>query len=438
MQIWLRFAFAAALAYGCAPRLIADEVPSSARDYAHLAKLFSPPDRPDFVDKPWVKIEYNRNGARSWKHGWLVSEADGILQIYTTLGHVERMRRPRPTDRRPQPLFSADQDEEEIYGTKPVDDTVAWEIAPQDYLAESRLSLIKGSPRPSFSGYRYPQYVRRSHAVGEILSAARHAYLAYAYDELPLADDWYDEMVQLYRDYEPQFHDPDGKLPLDQFLTLKQAEHLRSCAIFAAVEGDPREELLQIWQFVAALPEHPYWEEAEEMVLQYERLLAEDQAYREPTAAERAQFSTNRQIDDWLYQLRDWDTENLTDEGECRIFPLVRNSLRPRRFDLNRPNPALELKEIGAAALPKLIDQIVDRRPVRCQCRVDLNGEYQDHLLRYGDCCIQIFESIAAIRFEYPHVPGACPTVDQRERQIQAAARRWWSEHPPIATDGCE
>ena len=108
----------------------------------------------------------------------------------------------------------------------------------------------------------------------------------------------------------------------------------------------------------------------------------------------------------WLYHLRDLAVGQWSDPGRCYVLAPSFFGVNDR--DTKHPNAAMELKKLGLVALPQLIAHLDDARPTRCKGHWRSYSPDGQYLLRYGDCCQQIFESITGktIASDYPIQDG--------------------------------
>lgn len=205
---------------------------------------------------------------------------------------------------------------------------------------------------------------------------------------------------------------------LQQNFVNRFANRMRWSAINYANQGVPRVDLLLTWEIIAKLPVESVAREAKVLVEGYQSLLQEDRTWQEPKWF--ASLSAEQRTSYWMYRLRDLDDSMYSDAG---LWSSGR--MTPRRilggFLLPQPeprkiNPAQELKKLGRAALPVVIAHLDDTRPTRA-------GE----LLRYGDCCQQIFEAITNHTI-FEARGDVYPVQAGEEKLCKQRAEKWWAE----------
>ncbi len=227
------------------------------------------------------------------------------------------------------------------------------------------------------------------------------------------------EALKARRVLAERFRDDEGK-PLDQSVLDKLTKRMRGWAESDANQGMPRPDLVKLWEIIARLPQEDMAKQAKVLVAGYKNLIDEDKIWKEPKLL--ALLTEQQKIDYWLYKLRDLDD---TVYGDMFAMSMGRRTSRHilSGFLLpppvaQKPNPALELKKIGVAALPAVIAHLDDTRPTRC-----------GPLLRYGDCCQQIFEGITAHKIFDDHGTENYPVRAGEEKLCKVKAENWWAEY---------
>lgn len=194
-------------------------------------------------------------------------------------------------------------------------------------------------------------------------------------------------------------------------------------AITGAHRGKPRRAIIEYWRIAAtfcmrnrsSLPvrDNMMWEfDPWGMVESYESLLAEDHDWRDPGEEEIAKLSVDDQARYWIHRLRDLAARQFMQPGGVSILGDFAG------LD-EKNNPAEQLRLLGWAAVPFLIEHFEDQRPTRSM------GYWRDfapesyYLLDYARCCQEILGAIA----------GHCPN-DKK------AAEAWWREKGKLGAEG--
>ena len=85
----------------------------------------------------------------------------------------------------------------------------------------------------------------------------------------------------------------------------------------------------------------------------------------------------------------------------------------------------------GAKAMAEHYKNLIkeDARPTRCKGHWRSYWPEHHYLLRYGDCCQQIFESITGYTIFRGTSTVSYPIHDKEQKQCKEKARKWWKEH---------
>jgi hypothetical protein len=195
------------------------------------------------------------------------------------------------------------------------------------------------------------------------------------------------------------------------------ATYMRYWVIKYANEGFPRSELVEQWKKLAMIPCNEYADGAREMVCLYQKLLADDKNWGEPKKEDFTKMTAEQQVTYWMYKLRETDAWQGKQPGSCDVIDDF--------CWADRPNPARELYDLGWAAVPRLIEHLDDPRPTRCVgfCRSHWHTTY--YLLRYGDCCWQIFREITGIGYGWA---GVDIIKNGKGAECKRKAQRWWED----------
>ena len=212
---------------------------------------------------------------------------------------------------------------------------------------------------------------------------------------------------------------------VSELLECSLVQELRLRAIQSAHGGALRGELLKSWKLIEdRLPEKECPGEAKAMHRHYEDLLKEDGAWVEPKKEELLKYTTAQKVDYWMYKLRELSCSQWSDPGECDV---LQNGFFAEK---DRPlNAAQELVKLGTAALPAIIDHLDDARPTRSVGwhRMFSHGSY--YLLRYGDCCQQIFHAITEQEIYSRSSTNGYPIKDGQGAALKKKAQEWWEKN---------
>ncbi|PQO36514.1 hypothetical protein [Blastopirellula marina] len=425
MRFSLELSLAAGLVVAFAAAALGGEEQNEP-DWDKLAAAVNSPGTPSIVDKPWVTVDCCAANHSIKVLGWITQESKGELHLLEWDGTLHRFRRPQEGEQRPElpPGKFGGIDGEDI---ETADRSVAWGVTPGDYLARSEERLARGHVKHDYSEMINSFVLERADHADFILDAARYAHYAHVLGKREHATAWYAAALESKKDYWRHVDDPDSEKSLIAFVADKRAAGFCYSAISAGHKGESRPKLLQRWRDLAAMPDQMFRDEAREMVALYQDLIAEDEKWREPNAAERAKFTKDQWVDYWLYHLRDFDAYSDWDPAGCRLFGVFR-ATPSKGPDGEYRNPADELKKLGKDALPKVIEHLDDRRPTRCKGQWKWYSAEGQYLLRYGDCCQQIFEAITEHKIYRSRTTTGQPTSDNVEKQCKSAADKWWRE----------
>lgn len=212
---------------------------------------------------------------------------------------------------------------------------------------------------------------------------------------------------------------------VSELLECSLVQELRVRAIESARGGAPRAELLTSWKLIRdRLPENEYPGEAKAMCKHYEDLLKEDESRVETKQEAFAKLTASQKVDYWMYRLRELPCSQWSDPGECNI---LENGFFGEK---DRPlNAAQELVKLGMAAVPALIEHLEDERPTRSVGwhRMFNHGSY--YLLRYGDCCQQIFQAITRQEIYSRSSTNGYPIKDGVGAAVRKRAQEWWEKN---------
>jgi hypothetical protein len=187
---------------------------------------------------------------------------------------------------------------------------------------------------------------------------------------------------------------PDQARELFNHVQARVAGKFRQRTIVKAAKGAPRAELAAEWGKLVAQGSGSFdGTEAQAIMKEYEREIAEDLRWVEPTMNEFRMLSSEMKAEYWIFKLRDlkaWPSPGMT---TCDV-------LQDETGQADRMvSPARELVKLGEAALSAVIKHLDDPRPTRA-IWWNWNDKSLEsyYVLRYADCCRQIFESITGVQ----------------------------------------
>jgi hypothetical protein len=392
--------------------------------YQKVSAVFEAVEPTSVNGKQWVVVTTGPAGWSQAVEGWLMEDGPDRVRILDY--DVQWLRKPRPGEQQPKVKEGQGLTFDELRADKY---RVAWSVRPGDF-APHRQALLKRGLSEEKQGDEdegvFGFVNQRSQRVGVILDAARYGHWAVERGEKQVALELFTLAAQAHQKYARTYV---GESPaeLPQFVANQIAAGYRSGAIMGAHSGTARPECLRQWEIVARIPYHEYIDEAKRMVAGYKALIAEDAAWKEPLPETLNKMSVEQQTDYWLYHLRDANVEQTMSPGMCHVVSPFAGMIAYRR-DPKRPDPAEELRELGFAALPKIIVHLDDTRPTRCQGHWRSYAPESYYLLCYGDCCQQIFESITGHSIFDRGYSNGYPIKDGKGKECQARAERWWQE----------
>lgn len=394
----------------------------TADDFRHLADVFSPPGTPGVTGKKRVVIDVGPTNASATRTGWLVEDGPKGLTLLGADGDLLRLSKPGPGEKRPTLPTAKD-------GSMPfdlyweADRSVAWAVRPDAFAAAAKKFLDAGIPEYKEGGPGRDMSHGRFTLQTHVVDAARFAHFARQAGDGDLAARLHARAAEAYATYQDRYVGGSEKTgDLHEFVADRVASRERNGAIEAAHTGAARADLVQRWERVGAVPHPQYRDEGKEMVKAYQSLLAEDRARVEPDAEEWAAMTPGRQAEYWLYHLRDLAVGQSMDPGSCNVFGEFGALGAAARA---KPNAAVELKKLGLTAVPYLVAHLDDPRPTRCKGhwrRYWPDGQY---LLRYGDCCQQVFEAITGQTL----TTETYPVRAKKGAECKAAADKWWRDY---------
>jgi len=406
----------------------------TAEDFQVLEEIFALPGRHSIVGKPWVVADTGPENLSYSLRGWILKETDERVLLGGWENKFHWLRKPRLDETRPR-LQEEDGGWILIPEIDSIDRSVIWGYQREDFLESSQAFLEAGIPKEIekenegvlASINRMNQ--ERWNLTNRAVNGARYAYYAHLLGEKEHAKDLYATSVAAHETYSRRFHAAE-RLKYPEFVATHFAGRYRYPAIYQAHNGKPRSDLLKLWEHVAAIPHNQYREEGQEMVQHYVSLLNEDGRWVEPTPEEREKMTVEQQVDYWMYHLRDLDIGQWSDPGKCNVL-----SSKFLKVEDDVPHPAVELKKLGIAAIPKLIEHMDDERPTRCKGHWRIYSSRGQYLLRYGDCCQQIFEAITKHSIYKRGSTSSYPTSENKAAECKEKAKAWWAEYQRMNSD---
>jgi len=158
-----------------------------------------------------------------------------------------------------------------------------------------------------------------------------------------------------------------------------------------------------------------------EMARELDRMIGEDAARAKRPAT--ATLQGRARIGELIYLLRDQRGPQRTMPGYPDFVCAWALSDEARRGCEDQDSAVRQLIQAGPAAVPQLIEALDDTRMTRAvhYYRAGL----PTHVLRVGDCALQILETISGQRFT--SVAAPLHTLSKNERQtLKKNVNRWW------------
>ncbi|CAN5125322.1 hypothetical protein BH10PLA2_BH10PLA2_15190 [soil metagenome] len=366
---------------------------------------------------PWVRVECGPAGSELRHEGWLLRDDSESVIVYERSGAILAFRRPEPGEVRP-PLAIGELPW--LHGWKLEASGIAWAVKPADFDTFCRAFLKKGlSERSKFGPFNQ---VNSSNSVminGELQNVlVTGCLLGFAADQVGQK-----ELSKSLFKLASNAHDNLSMFPLGrprdfaQHCVNRAIDKMCVSAINAANYGVPRPQLLETWQIIAQLPDESLSAEAKNLVVGYKSLIEEDCKWQEPKWL--ASLSKKEKADYWMYRLRDLDDSMFFGSGvssgtipPCRVLVEGFMPQTPKP----KPNPAIQLRKLGMAALPVVIAHLDDTRPTRA-----------GPMLRYGDCCQQIFEEITNHKIFESTLKEEYPVRAGKAKICKELAEKWWA-----------
>ena len=182
----------------------------------------------------------------------------------------------------------------------------------------------------------------------------------------------------------------------------------------------PWEEIEQDFKWIySSFPDTRYAKRCKESAEILAEMIAENKKHQTPKDFEK--LTVKQQVAELIFQLQYQDGRQLGQPGSCDIF--YRDGVRAQNAkqgiddpDSNLKSPALQLVDLGHAAVPQLIEALEDRRFTH-SVEFHRDFRFSHHALRVSDCSRIILERIAKRGF-WPHDP---------DKTVVAQVSEWWS-----------
>lgn len=407
--------------------MLAQDPPTQNKDtgsFDRLAEIFGRPGTSGIQGKAWVIVDRGPANAPVELRGWLIEDGTKEITLLDWHGNLHKLRKPAGDEKRPELKVMKD-------GSTPLnaffqaDRSVAWKVMEADYSAWCKKFLTDGLPGDKANPGLFSDIKERFGLADHIVDSARYAHFANQLGQKELAAALHAHALGGYAKYARRYIlGSQEQRAFHGFVAERIASRWRNDAIFSGHRGTPRKELRDQWERIAAIPHHQYRAEATAMARLYQNLIDEDARWEEPDAKDLAKMTTEQRVGYWLHHLRDLDIGQFSDPGRCYV--LVDFDFANEKRGL--PNAAIELKKLGLAAVPQLIAHLDDSRPTRCKGHWRSYWPEMHYLLSYGDCCLQILESITGESiFRDAQLPRT-PIPDGEGRLRKEKAEKWWQE----------
>jgi hypothetical protein len=188
----------------------------------------------------------------------------------------------------------------------------------------------------------------------------------------------------------------------------------RAVLKFGTPEVSRAELLEEFRRFKKNFPDSQHIERAQDTAQLLEQMVREDKEHAQLKQPPFEEMTTEQQVAELIFQLRDQNGQQWSQPGSCDFFYDSRGA----------ESPASQLLEIGFGAVPQLIEAIEDKRFTR-SVEYHRDFYFSHRVLRVGDCATTVLERIASRTFyelKYANeVTGNEPTTKQR-------AQEWWNE----------
>jgi hypothetical protein len=413
------------------PRSRADEKPADESrtpeeqkaELAKLREIFASVDKLPAKGAKWVEVQAGPAEHKSWHRGWLLVESEDEIRLLTENGWKESFDKRKLAAKKPPSEFKW---------------SGAWAVRDgnfakhcSEFMVEKKKE-VKEDPN-EIGVYRFQREKREADAA--VVDAARLACWASVTGHEELAGQLLTRALSKLEEIRSRYPGlpPDKKL--HQFVARHTYPHseVKLEERLTGREEDPRESRRRSLEWNRALAKIPYRPDHDTImgeIKQMERLVAEDKAWKEPTKEEFAKLDVKQKAAYWLHHLRDLKVEQMSSPGMCMVLtdsPWARWESQDLA-EKGKPNPAVELKNLGYEAVPLIIAHLDDERPTRCVGFWRSYAPDSYYTLTYGDCCQQIFEGIALHAIYDRTSTNGYPIRDGQGKQCKERAEKWWQE----------
>ena len=185
----------------------------------------------------------------------------------------------------------------------------------------------------------------------------------------------------------------------------------------------PRPRLLACFERIADdYPASEYAPRARQTADLLRTMVAEDTAHCVP-AAPLASLPPEQRVAELIFRLRDQHGSQLSQPGECNVFS--EDLFAPPGKAEEEKSPAMQLADLGFAAVPQLIAAMDDQRFSRSvSFGRDFVSSY--HVLTIGSCAKQILSRIAGMPNFFFWENGHQIYGEDQTAQIKRRVESWW------------
>ena len=186
--------------------------------------------------------------------------------------------------------------------------------------------------------------------------------------------------------------------------------------------GEPsisrRELLYQLEAIPANYPHSEYCERARQTAAVLKRMIAEDEAHAKAGTIELDTLSTNDQVRELIFRLRDQNGHQFSQPGSCDIF---------EDWHGKTNTPAHRLLRLSYVAVPQLIAAL-DSDTLTRSVGFWRDFTFSHNVLTVGDCCEAILQRITGKSFFVPTTTFSYMTKDGKASAVRRTAEAWWVE----------
>jgi hypothetical protein len=391
-------------------------------ELAKLREIFASVDELPAKDARWVEVQAGSAERKTWHPGWLLRESEAEIQLLTGHGWKETFDKKKLAAKKPPTEFKWSD---------------AWAVRNADFAKHCRDFMAEKKQTkddPNEIGvYRFQRERREADAA--VVDSAQLACWASATGNEELARLLLQRAMAKLRERLSRYPGLPTSNQVHQFVAGQTYPHTEDnlSRLLGEQDEDPRKVRRDSLDWKRAVAKIPYRADHDAIlreIKQLERLIAEDKAWKEPTKEEFARLDVKQKADYWLHHLRDLNVTQTSSPGMCIVLTdsLFSGLLSQHLAKEGTPNAAVELKNLGYEALPRIIAHLDDDRPTRCVGFWRIYSPDGYYTLTYGDCCQQIFESIALQSIYYGENTSGYPLRDGKGKECKERAEKWWRE----------